>query len=140
MTQEPNLLRQLPGLTPDTRAFWRGGENGKLMIYRCFACSRYTHPPRPICVHCGSRNIVPSEVSGKGQVNTYTVNQQVWVPALKVPYVFAAIELVEQAGLYVLSNVIKCPPEQIRINMRVKVLFEHIEDIYLPLFEPDEEE
>ena len=129
--------RPLPGLTHDNRAFWTGGESGQLLIQRCGACGRFQHPPRPMCTSCGGRAVQPTPVSGKGKVMTMTINHQKWLPNLDVPYVFAAVELAEQEGLYVLTNVTKCDAEKVHIGMKVKAFFEHIDDIYFPLFEPD---
>jgi len=68
---------------------------------------------------------------------TYTINDQVWHPDLQVPYVIAIIELEEQPGLRITSNVIGVQPEQMAIGMPVRVSFTQLEDIWLPLFEED---
>jgi uncharacterized protein len=77
-------------------------------------------------------------MSGKGKVVTYTINHQPWRPELKNPYVVAVVELVEQAGLRFVTNIVGVPPEQVCIDMPVKVVFEHQEDVWLPLFTKDE--
>jgi uncharacterized OB-fold protein len=53
-----------------------------------------------------------------------------------VPFVFAAVELVEQAELYVFTNIVGCPVDDVRIGMVVQVLFERHGDIFLPMFQP----
>lgn len=78
----------------------------------------------------------PSPVSGRARVASFTVNHQVWVPGLAVPYVFAAVELVEQAELYVFTNIVGCTAEDVRIGMEVEVLFEQHGEIFLPTFQP----
>ncbi|MDB5424603.1 MAG: hypothetical protein JWQ29_2019 [Phenylobacterium sp.] len=127
--------RKLPQLTAETEAFWHGGESGQLLIYRCRACRTWFHPPGPVCRACASMDVGPEPVSGRGKVVTYTINRQAWTPGLEVPFVIAIVELVEQAGLRFLSNVINCPPEEVEIDMPVQVTFEQQEDIWLPLFE-----
>lgn len=74
-------------------------------------------------------------MSGRGTVVSFTVNHQAWAPDLAVPYVVAIVELVEQAGLRFVSNIVGCDPEAVRIDMPVQVKFEQIEDVWLPLFE-----
>jgi uncharacterized OB-fold protein len=74
-------------------------------------------------------------VSGKGRVKTYTVNVQPWVAGLEAPFVFAAVELDEQPELYVFTNILG-PADAVRAGMRVEVVFEQREDVYLPLFRP----
>lgn len=128
--------RKLPELTPETGFFWSSGEDGRLRIQRCGTCGRYQHPPFPRCTMCGSENVAPAEVSGRGRVATYTINHEPWYPGLKVPFVYAAIELEEQAQLYVFSN-IDVPPPEARIGLPVNVYFEQDEDVWLPLFRPE---
>jgi len=70
-------------------------------------------------------------------VATFTVNHQPWAPGVPVPFIFAVIELDEQPGLHLMSNVIHCPVENIVVGMRVRVAFEQYGSIWIPLFEPD---
>jgi uncharacterized protein len=134
MTAPP---RKLPLVTGDTEAFWTGGKSGDLLIQRCTHCGLYQHPPLPICSACRTETVQPTAVSGRGKVKTFTVNHQEWLPGLNEPFVIAATELDEQVELYVYSNIL-CPPDQVRSGMRVKVCFEHHEDVWLPMFVPEE--
>ena len=127
--------RKLPALDPETAFFWTGGAGGRLLIQRCGACGRWQHPPLPRCPRCHGEAVAPEPVSGRGAVRTYTVNRQAWLPGLDQPFVFAAVELVEQAGLYLFSNVL-APPETVRAGMAVSVCFEQHDDVWLPLFKP----
>lgn len=105
------------------------------MIHRCSACTRFFHPPAPMCPSCGSLEVAPEPVSGRGRVATCTVNHHAWKPELTEHYVVAIIELDDQPGLRLLSNVLGMPPEQVRIDMPVQVFFEQHEDVWLPLFQ-----
>lgn len=133
----PPARRQLPALEPDNAFFWTAGAQGRLMISRCQACGRYQHPPLPRCPACGGEAVAPETVSGRGRVATFTVNHQAWAPGLAVPFVFAAVELAEQAELYVFTNIVGCAPDAVRIGMPVEVVFEQLgEVVYLPMFQP----
>ncbi|WP_286973837.1 OB-fold domain-containing protein [Pseudomonas sp.] len=129
------MPRKLPALNADNRAFWQGGEQAELRIHRCTACSLFFHPPAPLCPHCASFKVLPTAVSGKGTVLSYTVNHQPWSPEIEVPYVVAIIELVEQQGLQFVSNVVGIPVTDVHIGLPVQVSFLNIEDVWLPLFE-----
>jgi len=131
--------RKLPALTPETAAFWTGGKEGLLLIDRCTTCERYQHPPVPICPACRTETMQPSAVSGQGRIKTFTVNHQQWLPGMDGRFVFAAVELAEQAELYVFSNIL-ARPETIRTGQPVKVHFEQHEDVWLPLFVPGAED
>ena len=130
------MPRKLPLLTPDNTAFWQGGQSGRLMVQHCQGCTRWFHPPAPMCPRCGALEVAPRAVSGRGQVASFTINRQAWTPELTEPYVVAIIELDDQPGLRLLSNVVGCAPEDVRIGQSVRVRFEQHEDVWLPLFEP----
>lgn len=127
--------RKLPVLDAETGFFWTSGADGVLRIQRCGDCGHWQHPPLPRCPKCHSAAVAPQAVSGRGRVATFTVNRQQWQRGMDVPFVFAAVELDEQAELYVFSNVL-CPPEDARSGLRVAVTFERQDDVWLPLFAP----
>ena len=135
MTQ--NEFRLLPDVTPETEHFWRGGADGELRILRCSACRTFIHPPAPVCPECLGRDLAPEAVSGRGTVATFTVNHQQWNPTVTVPYVIALVEIDEQPSVRLMTNIVGCEPDDVRIGMRVRVTFDEREDVFLPLFEPD---
>lgn len=131
-------FRLLPEVTADNEHFWRGGANGELVFLRCEACRTYVHPPAPVCPNCLTRDMHPEPVSGRGTVLSYTVNHQKWNPTVETPYAIALVELDEQLGLRLVTNIVECSPGEVRIGMRVRATFLHRDDVYLPLFRPDE--
>jgi uncharacterized OB-fold protein len=129
-------VRPLPELTELNRHFWQGGRDSELRFLRCQPCRTYIHPPAPICPACLSRELAPEAVSGRGVVVACTVNHQPWAPGESLPYSIAIVELSEQAGLRLTTNVVGCAPESVRIGMPVRVRFQQQDDVWLPLFEP----
>ena len=127
----------LPALTAENTFFWLAGERGVLRFMRCQACGHYVHPPLPICPMCKSREVRDEAVSGKGTVLAHTINRQVWEPGLEAPYVIAIVEMDEQSGLRLTTNIVNCDIQAVAIGMRVRVLFEQCADVWLPLYEPD---
>ena len=128
-------MRALPKLNSQNRDFWTGGEQGELRIHQCRDCNEFTHPPRPVCRHCLSDNIGPTAVSGKGVVDTCTINYQPWAPNMEVPFVIARIALDDAPGVIITSNVINCPVDEVEFGDKVEVVFEHQDDVWIPLFE-----
>jgi len=62
-----------------------------------------------------------------------------WFPGQPVPYVIGLVELIEQDGLRLTTNIVNCPPERLAIGMPLRVTFEILnDDVALPLFEPEE--
>ena len=129
------LVRPLPALTPETEFFWTAGADGRLRLLRCTDCYSYVHPPAPVCPRCTSRALQPEPVSGRGTVLTFTINHQEW-GLLDPPYVIAIVELAEDPSVRLTTNLVGIDPEEVRSGMPVQVRFEHVDDVYLPLFEP----
>ncbi len=124
----------IPAITDDNRAFWTGGASGQLLITTCEDCGFRTHPPVPRCPSCFSERVAPAAVSGRGHVYSYTINRQQWNPDLEVPYVLAIVELDEQPGLRLLTNIVGMPVDEVAIDMPVEVGFVRRGDAYLPIF------
>ncbi len=126
--------RPLPLPDPETAFFWDATARGKLEILRCQTCRTWVHYPKPSCWNCSSMDLKPEEVSGRGTVYSYTVTHQD-VPGYTAPFAVVIVELEEQAGLRMVSNVVDVPPEDVRIGMPVEVTFEQVaDDVTLPMF------
>lgn len=127
--------RTLPALEPESAFYWTSGADGVLRVQRCGDCGHWQHPPLALCEACHGEHVAPQPVSGRGRVKAFTINVQPWMPGMKVPFVFAAIELDEQPRLYVTSNILAAP-DAVASGMAVEVCFEQHEDVWLPMFRP----
>jgi uncharacterized protein len=131
MTWQRSRIR----LDNDNRAFWTGGSEGRLMIHQCGDCGARTHPPRQFCRHCQSENIAPQPVSGRGTVDTFTVNHQKWAPDMEVPFVIARVRLDDAPDVVLTTNIVGCPVDAVDLDDPVQVVFEEQDGIWYPLFE-----
>lgn len=134
-------FRLLPDLGGRARRFWRAGGDGRLELLRCDACGTFVHPPAPVCPRDFGTALTWTPVSGRARVATFTVNHQPWMPGPELPYVVAIVEIAEQRDVRLMTNVVGCAPDAVRIGMPVRVVFEHHPDpdgdVWIPLFEPD---
>jgi len=137
VSTEPAVIRPLPQLSLASGDFWTSGEDGILRISHCATCHRWFHPPSPMCPYCRARDISLDPVSGRATVVALSVNHQQWLPSFPPPYVVAIVALEEDDGARLTTNVVNCPPEDVVIGQRVRVLFEQQEEVWIPLFEPD---
>jgi uncharacterized OB-fold protein len=120
-----------------TEPFWAACNAERLLMQRCTACGRLRWHPAPLCPDCqaASHDWVP--LSGRGRVHTWTVVTHPVHPAAaaKVPYVVVEVELEEQAGLRMLSNLVDADPAALRFDAPVIVTFEsHPSGQKLPMF------
>lgn len=130
-----------PFLPPNeiTQFFWDAAREHKLVVQRCDGCGYYIHWPQVICPRCQSDKLSPAELSGRGTIFTYTVVHHIFHPvyADEVPYSIAIVELHEQPGLRMLTNIVDCPNDALRIGMPVEVTFEEREGgVTVPQFRP----
>ena len=143
-TYQRPALRLAPSPTPESLAFWTGGRDGNLLIYRCHGCGHFFHPPGPACWRCRSLDVAPERVSGRATVAAFTVDRQPWIPGFDPPYIVAIVELAEEPDTRLITNVVGIAPEDIRIGLQVEVFFEDWigfsgdEDslVWIPLFRP----
>ncbi|HEV7862189.1 MAG TPA: OB-fold domain-containing protein, partial [Acidimicrobiia bacterium] len=113
----------------------------ELAILRCGECRTFVHPPQASCPRCLSLRLAPEPVSGRGTVYSFTVANREFAPGIMPPYVVGLVDLVEQEGLRLVTNVVNVAIGDVRIGMAVRVLFYDLdldgEDATLALFEPD---
>lgn len=119
-----NTLRPEPRPTAETAAYWEAAADERLVVQRCANCGRHQFYPRAFCTACLSERLewVPS--AGLGRIYTFTICRLPAHPSMagKVPYAVAMIDLDE--GVRLLTNIVDCPIDHIRIGARVAVRFE----------------
>ena len=76
------------------------------------------------------------ESGGRGRIYSFVVYHRVYHPAFEsdVPYAVAIVELDE--GPRLLSNIVGMRPEDVRCDMRVRVVFEDEGGVTIPKFAP----
>jgi uncharacterized OB-fold protein len=131
----------LPRVTDVDRQFWDGVQQERLLIQKCQECGRFQFFPRPLCGACLSLRLAWQEASGRGSVYSFTLVRVPRHPVFRKlveetgqPIVFAEIELAE--GVRMLSQIVGCRPEDVRLGARVRVTFEPVPeaDFKLPKF------
>jgi uncharacterized OB-fold protein len=117
-----------------TQPYWDACRDERLEVSACGRCDHLFLPPGPCCPSCWSTELSTRVVSGRGRVFSYVVYRRTYHPGLPAPYVVGLIELEE--GPRLISNVVGCEPEEVEIDMPVRLCFEPTGDFMLPRFEP----
>jgi hypothetical protein len=137
----------LPDLEdPDSHPFWEGASKGELRIQHCADCARPRMPPRPMCPWCNSLGFVWRTMSGRGTIWSFVVAHPPLLPAYAelAPYNVVTIALDEDPSLRLVGNLVASPqgrihevdPASIQIGAPVQVVFQQVEDVYLPRWMP----
>ncbi|KAB2383473.1 thiolase C-terminal domain-containing protein [Actinomadura montaniterrae] len=132
--------RALPEITELDAFFWTSGADGRLRFQECASCATLIHPPQPVCRHCRGTTMTERAVSGFATLIGFTVSHRFRVPGLPAPYVVAQVAIEEDPRVRLTTNAIGCDPGDLRLGMRMEVVFENVEDVWLPLFRPAAEQ
>lgn len=137
---------RLPVATPESKPYWDGLKEHKLMLPTCDDCGPHFYP-RPFCPtpNCFNWDIKWTEASGKGKVYTYVISHQPIPPYgadNPPPYIIAIVELDE--GPRMMTNLIVDDPyggEDLRghqahwVGSDVEIVFDDVTDeVTLPKF------
>ena len=122
-------------IAADDMRFWSFIAAGELHLQCCADCRTSRHPPRPICAACGSTAVEWITASVRGEIWASTVIHPPTLPAFasRTPYAAVVVRLVE--GVFLVSNIVDCRPDDIAVGMQVEVAITEVEPgLLLPLF------
>jgi hypothetical protein len=134
MTTTP-YLKPLPEPTQESKPYWDGLMQCRLMLQSCGRCGRVRHYPRALCDACHSFEVSWIEAKGLGTVHSWTETHHAFNPGFKaeLPYLLATVDLAEGVRLQAPLRGLK--PSQLRIGLPVQIAFERVrDDLALPAF------
>lgn len=119
-----------PVVSPETAAFWDAAAQGRFLVRHCTACNKAHWYPRTLCPLCASQATEWRAGSGRGVVYTFSVMRRAGAP-----FVIAYVRLEE--GPLMMTNIVDCDPQRVRIGDPVVVVFRHSESGFaVPCFRP----
>lgn len=125
--------RTLPAPIVDavTADFWRAAAEGQLLIKQCASCGKSHWYPRTLCPYCFSDEVTWQSCSGHGTIYSVSVTRR----AGPTPYAIAYVCLDE--GITMLTNIVDCDLDSLRIGDPVKLCFKPAENGHpIPMFTP----
>ena len=131
--------KPLPGMDGLTKEFYSFCKDEALHFQQCTDCGSFRHVPREMCAQCNSFEWDWVKSSGRGTIYSWVVINRALHPAFydpdpeAVPMAPVIVEMEE--GVRLLSNMMDCAPEQLKMDMPVEVAYEAVTDeITLPRF------
>ncbi len=137
--------RPLPKIAESNKPYWEGAKKHQLMAQGCKDCGSFRYPPRIMCPNCNSLNYEWKPVSGKGELFSFIV-----VPAYPLrgspmgrwplddyPINVAIVQLSDAKEVRMISTIIDCPLEDLKVGMPLEVVFDEVTpEVTLPKFKP----
>jgi uncharacterized OB-fold protein len=127
------------------RGFWEGAAAGELRIPRCAACGALNWYPPPACRVCGGVAMPWTALSGRGTLFSFAVvRRALHAPyASWVPYATGLVALAEDPAVRVVTRLVDCEPEALRVDQPVRAVFRDLTfpgaegSVRVPLFAPE---
>lgn len=130
MTEPPEPLLPDPNPSSETVPFWQAAAEGVLFVRRCKSCGKAHWYPRTVCPFCVSSETEWIRGSGRGVVYSFSFMRRA-----TPPFLMAFVTLEE--GPTMMTNLVECDPETVRINDAVEVVFRKSRQGFaVPCFRP----
>ncbi len=146
MITTPVRLRYDHTVSPGEDTYLRALAQGRIIGQRCPACGKVYLPPRGACPVDGVPTRDEVELPDTGIVTTFCVVNVLFAgQRFPSPYVAASV-LIDGADIAIQHLILGCPPEQVRMGMRVGAVWRpreeweiggHNIDHFAPTGEPD---
>jgi uncharacterized protein len=137
MNDTTDVKREPPRPSSYSRPFWEATRAKKLLIQYCPRTGQYQFFPRPSSLFTGARDLEWREVSGRGEIFSYTVAHR--GPGAfhgHEPYLIVTVTL--DVGVNVIADLVHCGLDEVRIGMPVVPFWHALSNgTHLLLFEPD---
>ena len=132
-----SIQRAAPLMRPFSKPYWDATREKKLVIQYDPVAGKYQHFPRPVSLYTGKRNLEWREVSGKGEIFSFTIARRTREPFQgHEPFYIATVTL--DVGVNVMANVIHCDTADMRVGLKVKPYWAPLPNgTHLLMFEPD---
>lgn len=118
----------------DSRFYWEGLSQGKVLLQECTTCGKRRFPPMPCCPYCAATGFVLREASG-GEVFSWVTIHRAFQPAFadEVPYTIATVDL--DGGGRMIGRLE--PDEGVAAGLRVRPQFVKHQDWTELRFQPE---
>lgn len=132
MTDKPT-----PVPSPEAQRYWDGARDGELWIQRCVTTGQFFFPPRISSPFTIGGDVEWVQASGRATLYSYVINHRP-APGFEDdgPYAIAVVELEE--GPRMMTNIvgIENTPENLKLDMPLRVEFEPRGSESVPVFAP----
>jgi uncharacterized OB-fold protein len=111
-----------PEVDHDSRGWWDGLREERIVLQRCERCRRERFPPMPGCPYCGHDRSEEAEAPSRGTLYSYVVVHHAFDPAFsaEVPYVIGTVEL--ENGVRIPARIV-APVDEVQIDDELRARF-----------------
>lgn len=115
-------------VNPESAPFYKAAAENRFLTRKCTACGRLHWYPRAICPFCWGATEW-QEIERTGRIYSYSVMRRV-----NPPFAIAYVTL--DAGPTMLTNLVDCDFDSLRIGQRVTLVWNATDGAPVPCFTP----
>jgi uncharacterized OB-fold protein len=132
-----SVTREPPTPRSFSKAYWDATREKRLILQYDRRSGKYQFFPRATSIYDGRRDLEWREVSGKGEIFSYTIAYRARPPFQgHEPFAIGLVTLDE--GVNVMGNIVHCPHDRLKIGLRVKPFWTPLANgSHLLMFEPN---
>ena len=132
-----SVKREAPRPRSFSKPYWDATREKKLLVQYDRKSGKYQFFPRATSLFTGHPDLEWREVSGKGEIFSFTVARRAREPFQgHEPFFIATVTL--DVGVNVLANIVHCELDEMRIGLPVKPFWAPLPNgTHLLMFEPD---
>lgn len=110
---------------PEFAGFFEKAADGHLAFPYCRVCCKFHWYPMPRCPHCRGHDIEWRHVAGRGEIVSFTRVMHLFDKsrAGKLPYVVALVKFADAPGINLVTNIVDCQNDDLRIGRSVEPVF-----------------
>lgn len=114
-------------LSPEFTGFFDNARARRLCFPRCDGCGAFHWYPMPRCPHCHGKNWRWHEISGVGEIHSFTSVEHAFDKerAHGLPYTVALITFEEAPGVRLISNIVDEDAANLKIGQSVYPVFDN---------------
>jgi uncharacterized protein len=110
-----------PRVSEFTQEFWEPLKGGVLRTTRCRKCEKQTFPPKIVCPHCWSDSMQWTELTGEGQLYSWTkIHAAPTVFQHESPYMVGIVDL--DSGVRIACRLISHSSHDPKIGDRIEMV------------------
>ncbi len=113
-----------------TAPFWEATKREQLTAPKCTNCGTFRLPPSRWCATCHQQSLEYVDLPGTGTLYSFIIVRHPLTPdqADYVPYLPAVVDADGAPGCRFVSNIVDVEPEDVKVGMLVKVVWNKVSD------------
>ena len=128
----------MPAADSQALPWWQAAAEHRLVVQRCMSCAHLRLPPAPVCPECRAAEADWLELSGRGELYTYTIVHRAVALDQQLPFVIAVVALEGAEGVRLITNLVDVELEELEIGLPVSVVWEDMgPELAVPRFRID---